>query len=193
MTTINQQPILQPTQQLGRLLPVLSDLVDRIDPEQLEASTPCEDFTVADILDHMITLGGAFSYLFRGEEPPTAEGPVCSGGVPKVTFRRVMADLLAAVESPGALERRITAPIGEMDGETFARLVAFDGLIHGWDLARATGQPYNPDPGVVAAVDGFARQALTPDMRGEAFAEPTSVVGSVSPLDALVAFSGRTV
>ena len=50
-----------------------------------------------------------------------------------------MDDLLDAVKSPGAIERTISAPIGEMPGEVFARFVAFDGLIHGWDLATATG------------------------------------------------------
>ena len=36
----------------------------------------------------------------------------------------------------------ITTPMGEMPGETFARLVAFDGLVHGWDLASSTGQRF---------------------------------------------------
>lgn len=183
---------MEPTRQLREILPALSDLVGRISPDQLDQATPCEEFTVADILDHMITLGGAFSYWFRGQEP-SETSETAETGVPSVTFRRTMQALLAAVESPGALERTIDAPVGRMPGDTFARLVAFDGLIHGWDLATATGQQYAPEAEVVAAVDEFARQALTPEMRGDAFAPATLAPGSASKLEQLVAFSGRTV
>ena len=55
-----------------------------------------------------------------------------------------MADLLDAVHSEGSAERTIAAPFGEVPGSVFARFVAFDGLVHGWDLATATGQGYAP-------------------------------------------------
>ena len=64
-----------------------------------------------------------------------------------------MDDLLGAMKSPGAMERTISAPIGEVPGSTFAQFVAFDGLIHGWDLASATGLDYELPPAVIAAVD----------------------------------------
>ena len=84
-----------------------------------------------------------------------------------------MEELLSAVQSPGALDRVIPSPFGEVDGDTFARFVAFDGLIHGWDLAQATGQVWAPPIEVIAAVDAFAREAIAPAMRdGETFKEP---------------------
>ena len=49
-----------------------------------------------------------------------------------------MDGLLDAVQSPGALDRTIQTPGGEMPGAVFARLVALDGLVHGWDLATST-------------------------------------------------------
>jgi uncharacterized protein (TIGR03086 family) len=103
-----------------------------------------------------------------------------------------MADLLDAMHSPGAGERIIAAPMGEVPGAAFARFVAFDGLVHGWDLATATGQAYAPADDLVEEVAAFAHQALAPEMRdGDVFAAETETPADASPLERLVAFSGR--
>ncbi|MSW92561.1 MAG: TIGR03086 family protein [Actinobacteria bacterium] len=185
---------MDPIEQLSHIGPALIGLADRIEPHQLTGATPCERFTVNDILDHMITLGGAFSYWFRGEEALAVTPPSRDGQVPAAAFRLTLENLLDAVRSPGALERTITAPMGTMPGETFARLVAFDGLVHGWDLATATGQAYDVPADVVAAVDEFARAALSAEMRdGDTFKAETNPSAGASRLERLVAFSGRTV
>ena len=88
----------------------------------------------------------------------------------------------------------IDAPFGIVPGSVFARFVAFDGLIHGWDLATSTGQAYELPADVVADVSAFARSALGPDMRdGDTFAEETTAPDGADALVELVAFSGRTV
>ncbi len=183
-----------PIDQLTSILPEVCDLVDRIEPGQLTAPTPCERFDVHGVLDHMITLGGSFAYLFRGEEPPPTEAPAVYGRVPATEFRTAMTDLLDAIRSDGALDRKIPTALGTMDGETFARLVAFDGLVHGWDLAAATAVPYRVDPDVVTAVAAFAHDAISDDLRdGDRFKSPTEAPGDASPIERLAAFSGRTV
>jgi uncharacterized protein (TIGR03086 family) len=184
---------MEPTEQLSHILPTLSSLVDRIEPAQMDEPTPCSEFQVRDVLDHMLTLGGTFAYAFRGEPAPEIEAPDTDGGVPVADFRKTMDDLLDAARSPGAMERTVASPVGDMPGETFARLVAFDGLIHGWDLATATGQSYLPPPEVVDAVDGFARAALTDDLRDRGmFGPATTAPWDATRLEQLVAFSGRT-
>jgi uncharacterized protein (TIGR03086 family) len=185
---------MHPIEQLSYILPTLSSIVDRIEPAQLDDATPCDNFTVHDILSHMIVLGGSFSYWFRGAEAPALEAPAKDGTVPAQRFRTTMDDLLGAAASPGALERLITAPVGEMPGDAFARLVAFDGLVHGWDLASSTGSSFEVPPAVVAAVDGFARGALSADMRdGDTFKEATTAPPDATALEQLAAFSGRSV
>ena len=105
-----------------------------------------------------------------------------------------MDDLLDAVRSPGAMDRTIESPVGSMDGETFARLVAFDGLVHSWDLATATGQHLALPPEVIDAVAAFAHEALTEDMRdGDTFKQATDAGPSAGAIDRIAAFSGRTV
>jgi uncharacterized protein (TIGR03086 family) len=184
---------MEPIEQLSYILPTVSATVDRIQTMQMNDPTPCSKFTVHDILNHMIVLGGSFAYRFRGEEPPELKAPAVYGWVPAAEFRQVMDDLLDAVNSPGAMDRMLSTPMGEMPGSTFARLVAFDGLIHGWDLASSTGQTFEVPPQVVSSVDEFARGALSPQMRdGDTFNEATRAPEDASPLEHLVAFSGRS-
>jgi uncharacterized protein (TIGR03086 family) len=71
--------------------------------------------------------------------------------------------------------------------------VALDGLVHGWDLAIASGQPYEPPDDVVAAVHAFARDAITPELRdGETFAAERTPGPGASPIERLAAFTGRS-
>jgi uncharacterized protein (TIGR03086 family) len=184
---------MQPIDQLSYIVPTLTALVDRIDTDQLISPTPCAEFTVHDVLDHMIVLGGSFAYGFRGEQVPEIKAPPVYGRVPAAEFRTAMEDLLAAVKSPGATDRTISAPIGDVPGEVFARFVAFDGLIHGWDLAMATDLSFELPGCVIDSVDQFARAALSAEMRdGDTFKDETVAPETASQLDRLAAFSGRS-
>jgi uncharacterized protein (TIGR03086 family) len=183
-----------PVEQFAATLPMLTATVRRVQGMQLDDPTPCTEFTVHGVIDHMIVLGGTFTYLFRGEQPPELAAPVTYGWVPVQEFTEVMEDLLDAMASPGALDRIIEAPGGTMPGEVFARFVALDGLVHGWDLATATGQTYVPLEEVVVAVDEFARDALGDEVRAAGlFAPATSAPSGASRLEQLIAFTGRSV
>jgi uncharacterized protein (TIGR03086 family) len=175
--------------QLDEILPMLRAIVDGISDDDLDQPTPCRDFTVAGVLEHMIGGATAFAPAFRGDAAAPADAPT---GTPQERFDAAMAELANAVHTPGAQERTIAAPFGDVPGSMFARYVAFDGLVHGWDLATATGQPYAPRRTLVAAVDGFARGLLGPELRdGDTFAQEADAPEGASPLERLVAFSGR--
>ncbi len=183
---------MQGNEQLAVIIPKLREIGARIEPGQLDEPTACKDFTVAGVLGHMTALGSAFAPMFRGEDPPSGD-PGADGTTAMVRFDVAMAALLDAVQSPGALDRTIQTPNGEMPGAVFARLVAFDGAVHGWDLATATGQPWDLGDDLVAEVEGFARQAITDVMRdGDAFAAEQQPAEDATPIERLVAFSGRT-
>ncbi len=184
---------MEPTEQLAHILPTLCATVDRIQTMQMNDPTPCSEFTVHGVMNHMMTGASTFAYGFRGEQAPEVKAPGVYGWVPAAEFREVMDGLLAAVNSPGAMDRSMSTPMGDMPGSTFARLVAFDGLMHGWDLASSTGQAFDLPPQVIAAVDEFARSALTPEMRdGDMFKNETTAPDDASQLERLVAFSGRS-
>lgn len=189
LTTTGRTPM-DPITQLDEVMPMLKEMVSTLTPDELAAQTPCEKFAVQGVLEHMIGGGSMFAAAFRGEAPPAAP----PSGDPKVLFPKVMDELLDSMKAPGALDRMVDAPVGTVPGEVFARFVALDGLVHGWDVATATGKRYEPSAELVAAADAFARQALADEMRdGDTFKSATEVDDGASPIERLVAFTGRTV
>ena len=172
--------------QLDQLGPLLVGVVDGIRPDQLDNATPCAKFTVRGVLEHMIGGAVVFAAAFRGTEPgPADDSDVLSAFVPALT------GLADAMHSPGALDRTVDAPFGAVPGDTFARFVVLDGLVHGWDMATATGQPYDPPGDLVAAVEAFARQAVDSLRDGDTFAAAADPPPSATPIERLAAFTGR--
>lgn len=182
-------------EQLAVIIPMLKQVGHGIQPSHYDDATPCAAFTVEGVLGHMADLASAYAPAFRGETPtPNSDSSAADSVDSGARFQLAMDALLSAVQSPGALERTIDTPFGPMPGAAFARLVAFDGLIHGWDLATSTQQAWDPPENVVAEVDAFARQAIAPEMRdGDTFAAQTVPPADASALLRLVAFSGRPV
>ncbi|MEO8265377.1 MAG: TIGR03086 family metal-binding protein [Ilumatobacteraceae bacterium] len=186
---------MEPRQQLSIIIPSLTEIVGNITPDQLDDPTPCATFTIRGVLEHMIGGARSFAPAFRGIPPDGAAAiPTQQDQHPAALFRQAMVELLDAVSTTGALDRTIQSPFGAVTGEVFARFVAFDGLIHGWDLTQATNQPYEPPAELVAAVDAFARQAITPDLRdGDTFRPPTQPPPHANTLQRLVAYTGREI
>jgi uncharacterized protein (TIGR03086 family) len=172
--------------QLDQMAPLLAGVVGNLTVDELDRPTPCDDFTVRGVLEHMIGGATMFAAAFRGEAPgePDLTDPLAS-------FLPALQDLGAAIGAPGALDRTVAAPFGEVPGDTFARFVVLDGLVHGWDMATATGQPYEPSDELVDAVEGFARQSLDPLRDGQTFATAVEPAPDATPIERLAAYTGR--
>jgi uncharacterized protein (TIGR03086 family) len=175
-----------PLEQLDQLAAPLGSVVAGITPDQLDNPTPCASFTVRGVLEHMIGGATVFAAAFRGEEPGTPDAPDVLAA-----FGPALGDLVAAISSPGALDKTIAAPFGEVDGESFARFVVLDGLVHGWDLAVATGQRYDPPDELVDAAFAFAREVVEPLRDGETFAVAVDARAGATPIERLAAYTGR--
>lgn len=177
---------MDPLSQFDRLGPVLLGVISGLGPEHLDAPTPCSEFTVRGVLEHMIEGATTFAAAYRGQEagePDTAD--------PIAGVRSALGELLAAVNAPGALERTVDTPFGALDGETFARFVVLDGLMHGWDIAVATGQRYDPPSALVATAEAFARRTLDPLRDGSTFAAAVEPAPGATPIEKLAAYTGR--
>ncbi len=179
---------MEPLEQLDELGPVLGGVVSTITPEQLDNATPCAGYTVRGILDHMIGGATAFAGAFRGT-PGDATPP--DSGDKVADFGSALGDLAAAMHEPGALDRTVQAPFGEVAGTDFARFVVLDGLVHGWDLSTATGQPYDPPERLVVEVFEFARNTVDPLRDGDTFKAAVEVLAGATVLEQLVAYTGR--
>jgi len=177
-----------PLEQLDLLGPLLAGVASSITVDELDKPTPCTNFTVRGIFDHMVGGATMFAAAFRQSEPkPPASADSFEA------FGPALGDLVAAMQEPGALEHPIQAPFGEVPGDTFARFVVLDGLVHGWDLATATGQGYAPSEALVSEVTAFAHGALDTLRDGDTFATATQPPPDATPIERLVAYTGRTV
>lgn len=177
---------MDPLTQFDELGPVLGGVVANLTPDQLDRPTPCAEYDVRGVLEHMIAGATAFAAAYRGTEPavPDTSDPLAA-------FGQALGELGAAVNEPGALERTVASPFGDLSGETFARFVVLDGLVHGWDMATATGQAYEPPDALVAAADEFAHDVLDDLRDGDTFADAVEVDPGATPIERLAAFTGR--
>src|ERR1700709_1652169 len=95
---------------------------------------------------------GMFAAAFSGESieiDPDAPMPDLVGDDPLGAFDGAIASFTESVDKPGAVDRMVTLPFGTMPGPVVLELLKFDLLVHCWDLATATGQPFDPPAGTV--------------------------------------------
>lgn len=178
---------------------MMSTLVRGVTDEQLGDPTPCPDYAVGDLLDHVGGLALAFTHAAR-KQTSAGGGPGPSGDRTRLpanwreTVPARLAELAEAWGDPGAWDGTTRAGGLEMPGAE-AGIVALDELVlHGWDLAVATGQPFRPDPGSLAAARSFVEQFSGPgteEMRTGLFGPELPVPPGASPLEELLALAGR--
>lgn len=184
-------------EQVDAVFPALVDLIKGVKPEQHGNQTPCEGWTVRDLLNHLV--GGA--YMFAGAFGSAEAAPAPSGAAsdvigdadPASAFQGAGGAFAAAIAVPGAQQKMVTLPFGQMPGEAVVRLAAADLLIHGWDLAQATGQNWTPSDELAQEALGFERQAIQPGLRGPGmpFGPEVAAPAGASAFQQLIAFSGR--
>jgi uncharacterized protein (TIGR03086 family) len=176
----------------------LGALVRAVPDEALDRPTPCPDYRLGDLLDHV----GGLALAFRSAA--TKELGEATGGAPAPDAARLPADwrtripedLLALAEAwrdPEAWTGMTQAGGVDLPGEV-AGLVALDELvIHGWDVAQATGQAYEVEPAELEAVRGFVAPMADapPEQRAGLFGPPVPVPDDASELDRLLGLTGR--
>jgi len=189
MTTIDFRPT---TTELARL-------VRSVEDHQLGDPTPCPDYTVADLLDHIGGLALAFTLSARKEEIPGGGNASGDGSRLEDGWRDRISDQLGQLGQawldPAAYDGITQAGPIEMPAE-IAALVALDEVtVHAWDLAVATGQTYAADPDAVAAAHGFASSFEPPEDGaaddGGLFGPPVPVPDDAPALDRLLGATGR--
>lgn len=101
--------------QLGRAFAAVGDLISKVRPEQWSAPTPCTEWTVGQLVDHLIGMNRVFAALLAGEPPPRRAADDIEGD-PAGAYRDSAARLRSAFEQPGVLERTYRGPLGAATG-----------------------------------------------------------------------------
>lgn len=166
-------------------------LIRETSPEQYDSGTPCEKWTVRQLLDHLIGGTGFFRAVMERKEF-TGGDPDLARDDPAAAYRSGADAYLETLRDPSTLEGMVKPPFGEMPATAFLGISVTDHVVHGWDLARATRQDEAIPPEILATVAPFAQQAFAAFPRSpEVIGEPISVPDSASDQDKFIAFLGR--
>lgn len=174
---------------LDRTFQHAHSVIAGVRPEQLEDPTPCAEWTVRDLLSHMVGVVAGMGAAAAGE---ARTGDFALADDPAAQFAVASQAALAGWGSPGALERMIDAGGGKMPGVVLANINLLDTATHTWDLATATGQSTAlPDDVAAAAYEASQMIVSSEEMRAGRFGPEVAAPEGANETDRLVAFLGR--
>jgi uncharacterized protein (TIGR03086 family) len=157
-----------------------------VEPGQRDDPTPCADYAVGELVDHIVGWARSFAARLRGGEPDVPPNDYRvdyrAGGDPARELHEAADAVLAAYRSASPAAEQL--PVGILVSEF---------LTHGWDLARATGQELAVEPAAAELGLATVRGMLKPDYRGPgmSFGPEVEVDPSAPALERLVGFVGR--
>jgi uncharacterized protein (TIGR03086 family) len=181
---------------VARACAATATVLATVDAADFGRATPCKSWTVKDVVDHIIDSAATYAELAEtGAWPADGEDYDRTAGDFRATFGREAARLVAAFSAPGAMDRIMALPFGGMPGAIVVWIAAGDLFTHGWDLAKATGQPTDLEPEFAAQLLAQIEQLLPDDMRGPEgqapFGPKVEVPAPAPAADRLAAFTGR--
>jgi uncharacterized protein (TIGR03086 family) len=192
----------QPTEKTADLLAaVLADLatvISGVTAGQFHDPTPCTGWDVQQLRDHALGWLAIFAAGFAdpdGRAPRTsADGytaPADAAGAAAEV--RAASDTLIAAVRGGAASRPLWLGDSAMPGDMALSMILWEYLMHGWDLAQATGQPWSPPSAAAQESLNFAPAMLTDDYQGQdkPFGIRVQVPETAPPFDQLLGLSGR--
>ncbi|MEV2236508.1 TIGR03086 family metal-binding protein [Micromonospora sp. NPDC049891] len=164
-------------------------VVRQITDDQLDLSTPCRDYRVRDLLNHLYGVVVNFQAL-AGRSPVTwADKPDHLTDGWRDRFDAETRRLVEAWSDP-ASEQGVSPGMG-MPQPMVGAMALLDLTVHGWDLAVATGQAYEPAPETLPALHELAGQLAPTARQMGVFAEAVPVDGTLPELPRLLGMTGR--
>ncbi|MER5969382.1 TIGR03086 family metal-binding protein [Streptomyces sp. NPDC002055] len=165
--------------------PVVRGLRD----DQLGAPTPCAEYTVGDLFNHLLHVVIGFQAVAARKEADFTTTPDYLEGDWRGRFGDETARLVEAWAAPGADEG--AAGSMNLPARTLGSMVLLDLTVHAWDLARATGQSFTPDPASIGALAALVDEMAPTARQMKVFGDPLPVPDGASAFDALLAATGR--
>jgi uncharacterized protein (TIGR03086 family) len=167
-------------------------------PSQLGLPSPCTEWTVRDVINHIT--GGATMFAVCVEEgsvPDDLLGQLMGGDNLGDDFvgawESASARAVAAFGEPGALDKTVKLPFGEMPAGVAINIAIFDVLTHAADIASATNQTID-DTALIETALGVGHQMIGPDLRVPGvFGPEQPAPEGATPTERLLAFAGRKV
>jgi uncharacterized protein (TIGR03086 family) len=164
-------------------------LIAAVPAEAMGRPTPCPNYDVGVLIEHLVTWLRTFEAGFAGRSGPDPAA-LKPGPDPAADFAAAAAGVLRHWRSGGPQAMvSLTGP--PAPGPTVYRMMVGEYLVHGWDLAVATGQPIPFSPEQADYALAMLGAILLPQYRGEHFGPEVPVPDDATPIERVVAFSGR--
>jgi uncharacterized protein (TIGR03086 family) len=180
---------------LTRACASTSSILEAVHPGQLALSTPCRDWSVGDLIEHIVRTADFFGDLAeRGSSPEEREWPTYADGDFLGSFGEQARRVLAGFSTAGAMKRLMVLPTGPAPGSRCIQVATGEIFVHGWDLAKATTRAMPPDPGLADAVLSSDWPSMCAAVRRDhpsVFAPEIRVSPERPAIDRLVGFVGR--
>lgn len=176
----------------------LTKVVGGVRDDQLTVPTPCADMSVATLLDHVDGLALAFTQaadksVAPGGGPPPQASAANLADDWRTRVPQRLAALAGAWRDDGAWTGMTYAGPIEMPAEIAAYVAIDEVIVHGWDIAVATGQDYAVDDALVQAALGFVAPQVehNPDGTPGLFGPRVDVPEGAPLLHQLIGATGR--
>lgn len=183
--------------QMERSFAIASSVLGEVRPEQWTAPSPCEGWTVRDVVNHMVGGTKMVSVCLSGRgEGVNFYVDHLRGLDPVETYAIESAAAVAVYRAdPSLVDRTMPMPWGQATGSAVAAMFMGDHFAHAWDVAKATGQSTDLDPPLAELVMRFAREYVDVGQRRgpEMFDEERSAPEGSTAADRLAAYLGRRV
>ncbi len=168
-------------------------LVTAVSADQLADPTPCPAWTVRDLINHVTTGNLLFAAIVSdGPRPDRSADHLGDDHV--AAFRDSLTRLSEAFAKHDVLSGTYATPMGEGPGALLVSMRFNELVVHGWDLAKATGQRTDLDQELAeASLASFRAAPFLPRGEGKPFGESMPVAADASAADRLAAFMGREV
>lgn len=169
-----------------------ANTVRGVRPDQLDAATPCRDWDVRTLLDHLLQVVSALNLAGRREDvPDDLWGRDLMSAHWAAAFDEEARQAVGGWAVPAAADGTITMGSTQMPATFVAIMLAGDLVIHGWDLSRATDQQYHCDDEVAEATRAFVADTGDQGRAMGIYGDPVPVPGDASALDRALGLSGR--
>ncbi|MFD7796026.1 TIGR03086 family metal-binding protein [Streptomyces sp. NPDC059759] len=182
---------------LGPQALIVARLAEGVTDAHLDGATPCPEYAVHHLLGHLTGLAVAFRDAARKDLGATTDTAPDSalpdiGADWREALPKALDELADAWRDPAAWTGSTRAGGVTLPGPVAGAVVADELVVHGWDLARATGQQYAPDEAALRAAHGFlAAVAEDPTGGGGIFGPVVPVPDDTPLLDRAIGLSGR--
>ncbi len=160
------------------------EAAQRVTEADLDSPTPCSGFTVADLTDHVIRSMTLLADVAGTTLHDDATAPAAT------RIAGLATGAISAWRSRG-LDGSVAVGRSVLPARVAAEIVPLELLVHGWDLARATGHRLVVSTELAESMLVSARELVTPDKRGKSFAAEVAVGADATALERLIAFTGR--